>query len=101
MADQATESVFVRRLGAAARAAWWTLVVGIGVVSFQFMVYEVILHCEVAWEWISWLMGLDPDVARLIVLGFMLILRIILVALLLACIFLSLWVRRLRRIGAA
>jgi len=101
MADQSAESLFVRRLAAAVRAAWWTLLIGVVLVSVQFIVYRSMVHSEAGWDWVSGLMGVEAYDARRIILLFMLILRVMLAAMLFASVFLSLWVRRLRRIGGA
>ena len=101
MVDTVAESAFVRRLAAAARAAWWTLLVGIGVALAQFIAYECFQQCEGFGQWVTGLLGVDTPTARLLFLGFILLIRLFIVLLLLGCVFLSLWVRRLRRLGAA
>ena len=98
-----TESVFVRRLAAAVRAAWWTFLIGVVAAIVQFSLYAAISHTHFFVD-VASLMGLEGfsgDTLRLLMLGFMLAIRLVLAAWLLGTLFLTLWLRRLRRVGGA
>jgi hypothetical protein len=101
MTNTPVDSPFVRRLAAAARAGWWTLLIGAVIVTVQFTVYSMSIQSRDFWPWMSNMLGLDPETARLLLVRFMLAIRFLLVLLLMVNIFLSLWVRRLRRVGDA
>ena len=101
MTSTAVDSPFVRRLAAAARAGWWTLLIGAGLVTAQFLFYWLSMRTECFWPWMASTLGLDAETARLLLVRFMLGIRFVLVLLLLTSTFLTLWVRRLRRVGDA
>jgi heme/copper-type cytochrome/quinol oxidase subunit 2 len=101
MATVAADSAFVRRLAAAARAAWWTFLIGAGVAVVQFLVYSAVSHCEASWSGMASFMQADPQELRLLMFRFMLAIRLVLVILAIGAIFLSLWAHRLRRVGDA
>ncbi|MCX5672849.1 MAG: hypothetical protein NTU94_16150 [Planctomycetota bacterium] len=103
MANVGTDSAFVRRLAAAARAAWWTFLIGAGLATLQFLAYVVLTGVwdgEV-WSAVAGLMATEPEVLCDLFLGFMFGVRLILVVLALGAILLSFWVYRLRRVGDA
>lgn len=95
------QSVFIGRVAAAARAAWWTWLVGLVLVIVQSMGYLAFAHMEFLRERLACLMGVDAAAFQRFLLAFMLVIRLLLVAGLMACIFLSLWARALRRAEAA
>jgi hypothetical protein len=96
-----TQPVFVGRVAAAARAAWWTWLIGLVLVLVQAAAYLVLAHAECLQEQLACAMGVEAGVLRDIILVFMLVIRVLLVIGLMACIFLSLWARALRRAEAA
>jgi len=101
MAPNETESAFIRRLAAAVRAAWWTFLIGVLLAIVQFFAYAAVSHTSLLVD-LAPLMGLEGfggDVLRLLILGLMLAIRVVLVAWFLGSVFLTLWLRRLRRIG--
>jgi NADH:ubiquinone oxidoreductase subunit 6 (subunit J) len=95
------ESVFTRRVAAAARAAWWTWLIGLVIVIVQSAGYLAFVHVGCVREQLGGLMGVGADEFQDFLLAFMLIIRLLLVIGLMACIFLSLWARALRRAEAA
>ena len=101
MVNVGTDSSFVRRLAAAARAAWWTFLIGAGVAVVQFLVYSAVSHCEASWLSLASFMQSDSQELRRLMFRFMLAIRLILVVVAIGAIFLSVWVRRLRRVGDA
>ncbi|MCX5655377.1 MAG: hypothetical protein NTY65_12080 [Planctomycetota bacterium] len=92
-----TQPVFVRRMAAAARAAWWTWLIGVAIALAQSAVYVVVSRHECLMDQIACIMAVQTETARAYILAFMLIIRSILAVGLLAAIFLSLWARALRR----
>jgi hypothetical protein len=96
-----TQPVFIGRVAAAARAAWWTLLVGVIIVLVQFLVYTAIAHVECLRHGIDWLMATEEGEAQAFILAFMMLIRVLLLVWLLICVFLSLWARGLRRTSAA
>jgi uncharacterized membrane protein len=101
MAETRIQSVFVRRLGAAAAAGWWTFLVAVLIVIVQSIVYMGVAHCAAGRTCLSDMMGMDWGTLRDFICEFILVLRMIVLLMLLGCIFLSLWARRLRRMGDA
>ena len=95
------QPVFARRVGAAARAAWWTWLIGLVIVLVQSAGYLAFAHVECVREGLGDLMGVEAGEFQDFLLAFMLVIRLMLVAGLMACIFLSLWARALRRAGEA
>jgi hypothetical protein len=101
MTNGVADSALVRRLGAAARAAWWTFLIGVALAILQALAYLVVSHCEVVWSGLANLMNMEPDDANYLALDFMIAVRLILIVLLIVALFLSFWVHRLRRLGDA
>ena len=99
MATQTNDSPFVRRLAAAARAAWWTWLIAAVIVTLQFLAYKVGMRREALRDWAACMMNTDTDTLQHLILRYIIVARALLALGLLACIFLSLWVRRLRRVG--
>ena len=96
-----TRPVFVGRVAAAARAAWWTWLIGLVIVIVQSVGYLAFVHVGCVREEFADLMGVEAGEFQDFLLAFMLIIRLLLVIGLMACIFLSLWARVLRRAEAA
>jgi hypothetical protein len=101
MANVTADSAFVRRLAAAARAAWWTFLIGVGLATAQFLAYAALSHCEAFWSGMAGFMWVEPQELRLLFLRFMFAVRLGLFVVAMGAIFLSLWACRLRRIGDA
>ena len=97
-----TESVFVRRLAAAVRAAWWAFLIGVVLVTAQFSLYCAVSQCDAFWSWMARLLAVGSgNNVREVILFFIVAIRAVLVTWLLASIFLTLWLRRFRRVGDA
>jgi len=99
----ATENqlTFAGRVAAAARAAWWTWLIGMVLVLVQSAGYLAVAHAPRFREHLAGLMYVEVVTLQRYVLVFMLVVRVLLVVGLMACIFLSLWARALRRAEAA
>ncbi|HUU31430.1 MAG TPA: hypothetical protein VMY69_04950 [Phycisphaerae bacterium] len=99
MTSMQTDSAFVRRLAAAARAGWWCLLVAVAVVILQSAVYLSVVRSGCFWPRMAGFMGTEAPTMHSVLLIFMMGMRVAVLAWLLGCLFLTLWVRRLRRIG--
>ena len=99
MTNVETQWAFARRVGAAAGAAWWSLLIAVGIVIAQFIAYVIISHNECAWQWFASVLAADVETMQRHLMNFMIAIRVVLFVGLLACIFLSLWARRLRKSG--
>jgi len=95
------QSVFAGRVAAAARAAWWTWLIGLVLVLVQAAAYLVAAHAPCFREHLAGLMCVEVTTLQRYILAFMLVVRVLLVIGLMACIFLSLWARALRRAEGA
>ena len=92
----------MRRLAAAVRAAWWTLLIGFVAAIVQFLMYTIVSHTGFFDQLVPIFgPGVVVDTLRLLMLGFMLAIRLVLAVWLLGTLFLTLWLRRLRRVGDA
>jgi hypothetical protein len=96
-----TQPVFVGRVAAAARAAWWTWFIGLIIVLAQSAGYLAFAHVEAVRDRLACAMGVEAEAFQGFLLVFMLVIRLLLVTGLMICIFLSLWARGLRRAGDA
>jgi hypothetical protein len=101
MSNTGVESAFVRRLGAAARAAWWTWLIAVGIVTLQYLAYKVGMRREGFADWAACMMNTDTETLQRLFLHYIIAARAMIALGLLGCIFLSLWTRRLRRVGDA
>ena len=101
MATTGVESTLAARVGAAAGAAWGTVLVAALIVTVQAFAYMAVAHCEASRTWLSDMMGMDWGTLRDLLCAFILAVRFAVLLMLLACIWLSLWARRLRRLGDA
>jgi hypothetical protein len=95
------QPVFARRVATAARAAWWTWLIGVVLALAQSAVYVGVSRSECLLDQAACIMAVEMETAKAYILAFMLIIRSILAVGLLAAIFLSLWARALRRAGEA
>ncbi len=67
----------------------------------QFFGYTLATRCEAFWSWELAITNTDAATLNQMVLWYVGAMKAFLLLLLMACIFLSLWVRRLRRVGDA
>jgi hypothetical protein len=95
-----TQPVFIGRVAAAARAAWWTWLIGLLIVLVQSAGYLAFVHVGCVRERLACVMGVEAEAFQGFLLVLMLVIRLLLMVGLMICIFLSLWARGLRRAGA-
>ena len=95
--------IFSQRVRSAARAGWWTVLIGAIWLLAAWLIWLAIIHARP--EWLRTLWGGRRYVAwkemYLIAIQFMAIFKLILFVCVLATIWLSLWSRRLRRLAAS
>ena len=93
MADE-----LVKKVRAAAGAAWYTLLIGVLWLNVAYFLWLAILTCRPEWLRTLWGGGdLTWNDMQIITLWFFGAFKVILFAILLAAIWLSLWCRRLRK----
>ena len=96
MADTSTPSVFTRRVAAAAYAAWCAWLLGLAWLALSGVAYVLVVHCPLAARLVSRLWDVEFGTVRDLLLVFTSLLKLIMMLLLLGCLFLSVWARRLR-----
>jgi len=88
---------FTKRISAAASAAWWTLLVGVGTIWVTWIIYLAMMAARPAWM----LSLFGPDISwsmiQTITLWFVSAFKLCLWLILMAATFLSMWARQLRR----
>ena len=93
-------SELAKRVKSAAVAGWWTILIAGVFMTVHWFVFMVILHCKPAW--LLWLWGggdLDWPQVRNIVLYYYATFKLILLTVMVIVIWLTLWSRRLKRLG--
>jgi len=91
---------FARKVGAAAGAAWWTVLLGAGVLTVTWLAWlgirSVGAELGLAGIW-----GLEPALVFRVWFWFMAVLKLIVIVIILLAAFLSLWYRALQRLALA
>jgi len=89
--------VFEKRVGAAARAGWWTLLIGIGFVLIQWIVYRLIMSAHPAW--VLSFVGPDTTWSLFQTVWFwgIAIIKMCIWLLVMVTLWLTLWARQLRK----
>ena len=89
---------FTKRVGSAAAAGWWTVVVWAIWLTAAWLVWLWVLHARPGWVLTLWGGGdLGWSRVQSITLTFMAVAKLILMAAVLAALWLTLWARRLKR----
>ena len=92
--------LLAKRVRAAAVAGWWTiLIIGVAMTA-QWFFFLSLLHYKPAWLLTLWGGGeLDWPAVHTIVLYFFAVFKLMLLAAVVAALWLTLWSRRLKRAG--
>ena len=90
---------FAKRVRSAARAGWWTLLIGGIVLTIQWLVYLSVAACPAKCCWLTRLWGPGTDWATIQTMWLWLTgaFKLVLGAFALAVIWLTLWARALRK----
>ncbi len=90
------ENLFEKRLGAAAVAAWWTILAGFVFLGFQWILYLLFISSHPAW--LLWLWGPDTTWPFVQAVWFWaaVVFKAFLWMLVVIALWLTLWSRRLR-----
>lgn len=89
--------VFEKRVRAAAVAGWWVVLIGIGFIVLQWIVYLAVMHGRPAWILSMWGPGFDWAFVQNVWFWAIAILKFIVWLMAAAALWLTLWARRLRR----
>ena len=85
----------VDRLRAAMRAGWWTVFIGVLLVTFVWLVRLAVVELNLTFVATVW--GVSMDEVGRIFLGYLVISKLILFVMALSCVFLTILVRELSR----
>lgn len=88
---------FERRLRAASRAGWWTLLVGVGVVLLQWLVYLAVTSRRPSWVLALWGSTMSWEDIQSVWLYAILAMRMLLFALALSVVWATIWAAALRK----
>jgi len=95
------DSGFAATVAAAARAAWWSLLVGAIALSLMGIWFLVCTRTACLMEWVAGVWGVEPATAHVIFIVFLGAVKFFLFVWAIHCVCLSLWARGLRRTGRA
>ena len=88
---------FARRVRAAAVALWWTLLIAVGFITVQWLVYLAVVSARPAWLLAMWGPGADWDLVRAVWFWAVAVLKFVVWLAALVAIWLTLWARQLRK----
>ena len=88
---------FESKLRASARAGWWTLLIGVAFLSFQWIVYLLLISAKPSWPLALWGKGISWETIQYLWLSGAAIFKLCLWLLALAVLWLTLWARQLRK----
>ena len=95
------DGLFETRLRAAAAAGWWTLLVAVCFLQASWWGFLALMHF--ASDWVMTMVGGGEDLTEadimIVSLGIFGAMKVVLLVLLLANVFLTLWSRKLRRMS--
>ncbi|MGA2617773.1 MAG: hypothetical protein ABSF26_09195 [Thermoguttaceae bacterium] len=89
--------VFEQRVRAAAVAGWWTVLITLGVVTLQWVVYLAVMSARPAWFLAMWGPGVDWTFVHSVWFWGIAILKFVAWLTALAAVWLTLWARQLRK----
>ena len=89
--------VFEERVKAAAVAGWWTLLIAVGFIVLQWLIYLAVMEARPAWLLAMWGPGVDWDFVQSVWFWAIAFLKFVVWLMALAAIWLTLWARQLRK----
>ena len=87
--------VFEKRVRAAAVAGWWVVLITVGFITLQWIIYLVVMHTRPAWLLSMWGPGVDWAFVHIVWFWAIAILKFILWLMVLVVLWLTLWARQL------
>jgi hypothetical protein len=88
---------FEKRVGAAAVAAWWVVLIAIAFIVLQWIIYLAVMHAQPAWVLSMWGPNLDWAFVQRVWFWGIAILKFIVWLMVLIALWLTLWARQLRK----
>ena len=95
------KDVFQQRVRAAAVAGWWTLLIAVGFITLQWVIYLAVMSARPAWLLSMWGPGVDRPFVRIVWFWAIAVLKFSVWLLALLVVWLTLWARQLRKAAAA
>src|SRR5512141_2431536 len=89
--------VFEKRVRAAAIAGWWTLLIAVGFIILQWIIYLVVMSARPAWLLSMWGPSVDWAFVQNVWFWAIAILKFVVWLMALVAIWLTLWARQLRK----
>ena len=89
--------VFENRVRAAAIAGWWTLLIAVGFITLQWIVYLAVMSARPAWLLAMWGPDVDWAFVQRVWFWAIVFLKFVMWLMALATIWLTLWARQLRK----
>jgi hypothetical protein len=89
--------VFEKRVRGAAVAGWWTLLIAVGFILLQWIVYLAVMAARPAWLLAMWGPDVDWAFVRTVWFWAIAILKFVVWLMALMAIWLTLWARQLRK----
>jgi hypothetical protein len=91
--------VFEKRVRAAAVAGWWVVLIAIGFICLQWLIYLGVMEAKPAWLLPLWGPGVDWAFVQKAWFWAIAILKFVLWLMVLASLWLTLWARQLRKVA--
>lgn len=88
---------FERRVRAAAAAGWWVVLIAVGFVTLQWIIYLAVMHTRPAWVLAAWGPGVDWAFIHSVWFWAIAVLKFIVWWMVLASLWLTIWARQLRK----
>lgn len=88
---------FEKRVRAAAVAGWWTVLIAVGFICLQWLIYLGVMAAKPAWILSMWGPGVDWPFVQKVWFWAIAILKFVLWLMVLASLWLTLWARQLRK----
>ncbi len=90
---------FTQRVRAAASAGWWTILIAVIWMTLAWLAYLVLQHSRPDWLLVLWGGGTTWDQVHWLMLIFTAVFKLILFTMLMVTIWLTIWGRKLKKLG--
>jgi hypothetical protein len=88
---------FEKKVRAAAVAGWWVIVIAVGFLTLQWLIYLTIMSTQPAWLLSMWGPGVDWPFVQIVWFCALVALKFCVWLMIFAVIWLTLWARQLRK----